>query len=190
MNSEYLFDNEGSDTEIERLEDLLSEFRIKPVPPSLSRAKTKQRRSIFGRYRLAFAVSFASLLVVFLAAGVLVSRLMNRQLPERIKLEKQAIVPEYQNDSPVIDPPTVAAANPVQIVDRTARTKQFPRRIRKTQTTTVTERAKDGTHLTPEELYAYQKLKVALFLAGSKMKIVQDTIDQVDDDQQKGKLIR
>jgi hypothetical protein len=186
MNTEYLFDKEGSDSEVARLEGLLSEFRINPVPPSLSGAKTEQQRSIFSRYKLAFAVSFASLLVVFLAIGVLVSRLTNRQLPERVELGSGVTNQELRNDQNVIVQSPVSEVDPTQIVERAAKIKTSPRRIRRAQTATVAERAKDGTRLTPEELYAYQKLKVALFLAGSKMKIVQDTIDQVDDER-KGK---
>jgi hypothetical protein len=36
--------------------------------------------------------------------------------------------------------------------------------------------------LTKEEQYAYDQLKVALWLTGSKLKVVQDTINRVDDE--------
>ena len=188
MNSQYLFDKEGSDAEIEQLEGLLSEFRIKPVPPSLSRAIRGRRSSIFGRYRLGFALSFASLLVVFLASGVLISRFLNRQLPEYVELDGHAIIQEYRGDLPVTDPLPAAATNATRIADRTVKINNSLRRIRKSQSL-VAKSIKSDPHLTPEELYAYQKLKVALFIAGSQIKIVQDTVDQVNNDQ-KGKLNR
>ena len=34
MNSEYLFEKKGSDPDIERIEDLLSAYRIEPVAPT------------------------------------------------------------------------------------------------------------------------------------------------------------
>ena len=188
MNSQYLFDKEGSDAEIEQLERLLSEFRIKPVPPSLSRARRERRSSIFGRYKMALALSFASLLVAFLAGGVLISRFVNRQLPAYAELDGRAIIQEYRDDSPLIDPLPAAATNPAGIADRAVKSKHYLRRIRKPQSL-VARSTKSDSHLTPEELYAYQKLKVALFIAGSQIKIVQDTVDQVNNDQ-KGKLNR
>ena len=36
MNSEYLFEKKGSDPDIERMEDLLSAYRIEPVAPALA----------------------------------------------------------------------------------------------------------------------------------------------------------
>jgi hypothetical protein len=188
MNSEYLFDKDGSDAEIEQLEGLLSEFRIKPVPPSLSRVKGERRSSLFGRYRLGFALSFASLLVLFLASGILVFKSINRPGTERVELDNQAIVQDFRKDSPVIDPPLVDSTPPAQIEQREVKMMSTRRRIQRPRSL-VAKSAKRVPHLTPEELYAYQKLKVALFIAGSQIKIIQDTVDQVNNDQ-KGKLNR
>ena len=149
MNSEYLFDKEGSDVEIERLEGLLSEFRIKPVPPSLSRARGVQRSSIFGRYRLAFALSFASLLVVFLAGGVLISRFFNRQLPEYVELDGRAIIREYHDDSPVIDPLPAAATNSARVADRTVKMTATRRRIQRPHTLVAGRLARRHHHARP-----------------------------------------
>jgi len=188
MNSEYLFDKEGSDAEIVQLEGLLSEFRIQPVPPSLSRARGEQRRSIFGRYKKAFALSFASLFVVFLAGGILVFRSINRPETERPELDNQAIAQDVRNDSGVIDSPLVDSTDPAQIEHREVKMTSTRRRVQKPHTL-VARSTKSDPHLTPEEMYAYQKLKVALFIAGSQIKIVQDTVDQVNN-YQEGKLNR
>jgi hypothetical protein len=128
--------------------------------------------------------------MLLLVAGVAVLRLSRTQETERVDVNDKVFVQQDLKLSRPVDPPPadpVAVERPHEIA---VRTKLPSPRVRRFRNMTIAVRAKDGTHLTSEELYAYQKLKVALFLAGSQMKIVKDTIDQVDSDQQNGKLNR
>src|SRR5262245_15932350 len=68
MSNTYLFKKEGRDPDIERLEGLLSVYRIEPIPPSLSRADQKAvKEGVLPRLRFSYALMTAALVMVSFA---------------------------------------------------------------------------------------------------------------------------
>ena len=186
MSDEYLFEKQGSDGEIEKLESLLSVYRIEPVVPKLPTAvldKTLNGR--FGWFKFSYGFAFATLVLIFAAA------VTTLQFLDRSAREVTSISPV---ETPEIDRPFVAPSNadqaaidrPTTINETTAEIKNLTRpmpvalhRSRKPAVNNVV--AVKTPRLTKEEKYAYDQLKVALWITGSKLKVVQDTIDRVDD---------
>ena len=186
MSDEYLFDKQGTDGEIERLEKMLSAYRLEPnVPklPNLAPGETSNRR--FGWFRLGYAFAFASLVVV-LAAGVItiqfpggpnkeVTSISPVEIPE---IERPFIAPSA-TDRAAINGPAVNGNSAVDMKKAKKPVLIVLRRFRRPTANNLI--AAKTPRLTKEEKYAYDQLKVALWITGSKLKVVQDTIDRVDD---------
>lgn len=188
MSDAYLFEKEGNNIEIERLEDLLSVYRIEPVVPMLANPVAEtDTASRFGWLRLGYAVAFAALAVTLVSSGIYLRYL------RPANVEMTAISPI---ETPAVErgfvPPTsvdrAAASDPAVTQGDDTTAKPMPvRRI-----TRVVDRrsahapanvsvAAKTPRLTKEEQYAYDQLKVALWITGSKLRVVKDTIDRVDD---------
>jgi len=75
MNSEYLFEKKGSDPDIERMEGLLSAYRIEPVAPALARAEhVEMPQPAHKRFRFVFAYAGAfAVFAVLITAGLATS---------------------------------------------------------------------------------------------------------------------
>jgi hypothetical protein len=182
MNVDYLINKDGSDLEIEQLEAMLSEFRIDPLPPSISRIGHQDRQSIFSRFRISFALGLASVCVVLLATGyVVVNISMSRGNLENSTFSSVPAPVLRKNEVtevPRIGYDPVAEPKPQERRRRHERKLAASRsRLRPVRSETAGNRQK----LTAEERYAYQQVKLALFIAGTKIKIVQNTIDGVDE---------
>jgi hypothetical protein len=181
MKDEYLWSKEGNDREVERLEDLLSEFRFVPgaapkLPPTDS-VSVKQPRRTF-RWVFAFATpAFAALVLAvwfFLPPndGVVRSRVAetnsaarNYQPSDSQPTEITTPAGDRKYSNVRKPPPTM-----VKTVFRSHRTKR--ERI---------ESLVAKNQLSAEEKYAYDRLMLALSIAGTKLKVVQDTIDRKTD---------
>lgn len=188
MSDAYLFEKEGNNIEIERLEDLLSVYRIEPVVPMLANPVAEtDTGSRFGWLRLGYAVAFAALAVTLVSSGIYLRYLrpanveMTAISPIETPAVERGFVPPTSVDRAAASDPAVSQGD-----DTTA--KPMPvRRI-----TRVVDRrsahapanvsvAAKTPRLTKEEQYAYDQLKVALWITGSKLRVVKDTIDRVDD---------
>jgi hypothetical protein len=182
MNDEYLWSKEGNDREIERLEDLLSEFRFVPGPaPKLPTAEgasiIEPRRSFRWVFALATPAFAAFLFAVwfFLPANesAVQSRVIgtasaaqNYQPSASQPVELTAVTTGDRKDSNLRK--RVPAV--VKTVFRSHRSKR--ERI---------ESLVAKNQLSAEEKYAYDRLMLALSIAGTKLKVVQDTIDRKSD---------
>jgi hypothetical protein len=186
MNNDYLFEKKGSDEEIEQIEAALSVYRVDPVAPSLSRAAIIEKPGpALGRFRSLFPHAFAFGLLVVLAliaiSAVWLGRGTTSEItavsPAEIIAPATTSVPLIARDQPpasAVKKPTTVDAKPKQFVP--IATNQKPQLARFVQRKSAAK-----PRLTQEEQYAYDQVKVALWLAGSKLKVVQDTIDRTGD---------
>jgi hypothetical protein len=186
MNNDYLFEKKGSDAEIELLEAAMSVYRVDPVAPSLSRAAIVEKAGpAFGRFRSLFPHAFAfglfAVLALIAISAVWLGRGTTNEItavsPAEIIAPATTSVPLIARDQPpahAVKKPTTVEVKPKQFVPiATNKKPQLAKFIQRKSTA--------KPRLTQEEQYAYDQLKVALWLAGSKLKVVQDTIDRTGD---------
>lgn len=175
MNEEYLWSKKGGDTEIEKLEDLLSEFRYVPDRAAVSNVVESPSKR---KFAWIFAFATPAFGAVLLAAWFLVPN-------SEVTIQTRSESPTVQNFAASSDQPSTAVAinkplakSPATIVpiasDTIVKTVYRPRRMKKSEVRTLTA----STKLTTEEKYAYDRLMLALSIAGTKLKVVQDTIDR------------
>jgi len=181
MNETYLFDKTGSDSEIEQLEKLLTVYRIEPVFPAFSRAAAVERKPAL------------SLQVVFGSALTLAALILWLGIGAAVYLNRTPIVAVEVKNDPVVEQPVRSIAEPSNsVVETKSPLSRVERRRRsitpkpaKSASVRKVTKAKTPTSefakLTPEERHAYNEVLVALWLTGSKLKVVQDTINRVDD---------
>jgi hypothetical protein len=186
MNSEYLFSKKGSDVEIERMEDLLSVYRIEPVPPALKRTVAAEEHSTRQGFRFLFAYigAIASLATIVITAVMVVN--WQTDTPKDVTAISPAVVisPALSGDNSTAaystgESTTTSAPKPIEPARRAAIRTSYARASR--PVTRFQRRVLAAPKLTAEEKYAYEQVKVALYLAGSKLKMVQDTIDRTGD---------
>lgn len=188
MSDDYLFDRKGRDPAVEGLEDLLKSYRIDPITPKVSRARIIDlpgKRSSW--FRLHYAVGFASVALVVVAAIASV---------RYIESSRTDYVANSPKESPAIDLPIPNGTLSVAIIDdgrelitkppatssaEVSQPAKLSDRVRPRPLVAKGFAAK-GPKLTKQEKYAYDQLMVALWITGSKLKVVQDTIDRVDDE--------
>jgi len=185
MNNDYLFEKQGNDREIEMLEETLSVYRITPVAPTLKRTAIAEKpEQPFHSFRFLFTyaavlVSFAVLVIVGFSALWFV-----RRPADVTALSPAEVITPATTTEPAIalEGPTAPAIKKPSHVE--TKQKQFvqTRADRKPQFAKFIQRnAPAKPRLTQEEKYAYEQVKLALWLAGSKLKVVQDTIDRTGD---------
>lgn len=186
MNREYLFSKEGSDDEIERMEDLLSVYRIAPVAPALKRAAAAEEHSTRPGFRFLFAyIGVIGSLAAVVIVAIAVVTWQDRKSAEVTAISPAVVISpvttgdgsesEYPSGGSIKDPPEKSAgtARPVMVKTAYTRNSRLESKFQRHVATMP--------KLTAEEKYAYEQVKVALFLAGSKLKVVQDTIDRADE---------
>ena len=182
MREEYLWSKKGSDGEVERLEDLLSEFRYIPDRPFASPiANSEADRDAPRRFR--WVIAFAAPAFATLTLGVwFVFQTSEGSLRARVQIsEKQessilsAVEPFTENTS--ITEATVSKKASRKPTSTIVKTVFRPRATKRPPIDTLTAVNK----LTSEEKYAYDRLMLALSIAGNKLKVVQDTIDRKSD---------
>lgn len=189
MNNDYLWEKKGSDAEIEGLEDLLSGFKYQPVePPMLSPVLVlnEPARMPWWKFSLAFAVP--ACLLVAITVGFLVTRLGNE--PSATIISSGPRSPEVVGqEMPALKEPDVSKIDEKRIekieVPSNVKTVFIPRSKTETQRPTRAKyrqikRSKIET-LTAEERFAYDQLKLALSITGSKLKVVSDTVNRTED---------
>jgi hypothetical protein len=186
MNDEYLWNKTGSDHEIERLENALAAYRYgEVVVPVLPRAETATRSASLPFWRITWrGLSFAAF-----AAVISIAALAWLQISRDAPIVAPDIVFVSGPETPLTDGPVAPTTQEIRISEPPGRryrngsgkinptTASVIRRVR-----TKDSAPKDSVAaLSDEEKYAYHQLMLALSITGSKLKIVQDTIDGTED---------
>ena len=175
MNDEYLWQKTGDDAEIRRLEEMLAVFRYRETaPPAIA---VPVGRSWIRPWRFPFAVTAAGFAGLLLVAGVWLN------FPGQSGSDVTFIYHPSTSQDPVPTEIKVPAppeqSEPPSPAGRTRReieptTVSVPRRAatRSRKTRTVV--------LTRQEREAYEQVLLALSISSSKINIVRDTINGVD----------
>lgn len=174
MNDEYLWQKTGEDPEIERLEKALAVFRYREAPaaaPVVTLPDVRPRR-----WPISLAFAFASVVAVaiLVAAWFQISRktIDTRIAPEVASLPERtsSFMDEQENTGDLPER---------KIAHNERRPKINLKRALVHRRTKLKDRTPSDSiaALTPEERHAYRQLMLALSITGSKLKIVQDTID-------------
>jgi hypothetical protein len=190
MKEEYLWDKTGQDFEIERLENALQVFRYKEnAPPALpARVLPFKKENPRRMFRLAFAFAACAAFVI-ISLGV-----WFQFSPEKIEVAKDsAETTAPQIEKKVSDEISVKKQNDL-VIEKVEKRKQSVEqnavRIRKIVPTNVrqnnliarsVEAKKSAVKLTKEEKYAYDQLMLALSITGSKLRLVTDKIEGVEE---------
>lgn len=188
MKNDYLWDGQGSDPEIEKLETALSAFRYAETdPPELPADNiiVVGRQQPRGRFGFIYAFSAAVILLGFVG---LTFRMMSsksdnaavRPIGTALPVSNEQIVNTAKsNPAPFVSSqsdktsPALKTVKAVQITNRPKTNKPL---------LASTRAAKEpDVKLTTEEKYAYRQLMLALSITGSKLKQVHETIDRIEE---------
>lgn len=196
MKEDYLWDKTGSDAEIEKLENALQVFRYKETAPPEIPAKVvsfpvqRQRKNF--RFALAAAACIA-FGVISLGVWFQILKInMNPQVDvaETNKPQDEAVLPDKTFVAESFS--TQTPDNPV-VVKNEISAQSFERKIVKVRKSApAVSRKKDikiqtakrttpAVKLTDEEQFAYNQLMLALSITSSKLKIVKDKIEGLDE---------
>lgn len=174
MNDEYLWQKTGDDPEIRKLENALAEFRYRDCdPPVLPVALTQPA---IRRWRFPFAFAATGFAAVVIAAGAWFQASNIRHDNEIVFIYHPAdAAPGQVEPVPATQPP------PAPLKEQFQKTRGLVR----ASVTKTPKRAnpKNGRTavLTKEERYAYERLLLALSISSSKINIVRNTINGVDE---------
>jgi hypothetical protein len=185
MNEEYLWSKKGSDPEIEKLEMILREFRFEPGPAPVALPAAHSGVSAFFAYRLTWISAVASPSFALVLFGFwLFAWNTNGDLQPR----SQQVVPtqtEIQNEIGIGGPIRIKSEENIKAKPRAPSLRSGPRYVktvyRSKKTKADPSELLTAMNLTSEEKYAYDRLMLALSIAGTKLKVVQDTIDRNGD---------
>lgn len=191
MNEEYLWNKTGEDAEIEKLENALKAFRYRETAPPAVRAEQLAFEERPPRRRwFPFVFAFASAAALILLAFVFLFELSTKQV-EEAKNFNEITVPKFEEKTETKNPveeTSIIPAENIEIEKSIVQPKIVKVRhtvhISKPLTKTIarkTETKKSSVKLTDEEKYAYGQLMLALSITGSKLKIVQDKIQNIDE---------
>ena len=177
MNDEYLWQKTGEDPETMELEKALAVFRYREDDPpavAFAEAPTPARR---WRFALAFAApAFAAAVIAAVVWFPIGSRIQDSDVTfvnqtDPVIHESPALDP-----SPVA-PPQLPARQSVRRVDLQPTIASLKRR----PAVKAHSKKTDTAVLTKEERYAYQQLMLALSISSSKLNVVRDAINGVED---------
>lgn len=187
MKEDYLWDKTGEDFEIEKLENALAVFRYRETDAPALPAKIIpfERKAPRGFFRLAFALSGAATLIAVCLPGVWF-QLAGGKI-ESAKNSAETVAP------PIEKKDSIESSNG-SIAEEAETPKQFvePKvvKIRKniaptTRPNNLTARKikskKPAVRLTEEEIYAYDQLMLALSITSSKLRLVKDKVDNIEE---------
>jgi hypothetical protein len=197
MNEDYLWDKTGNDPEIEMLENALQAFRYKETAaPALPVEVLPFKKEAPPRKKFQFAFAIAACLAFgILALGVWFQVLRNdmpidKQLAE-VKPQENAILPEIKTVDD-FQPVSNEATSPVKKLEISKLSSEkkiikirktlppvTPRREVKAPNSKSTK--PPAVRLTEEEQYAYNQLMTALSITSSKLKLVKEKVEGMDD---------
>jgi hypothetical protein len=197
MKEDYLWDKTGTDPEIEKLEIALQAFRYQEsIAPALPAKVVSLKKEPFYGFRFALAAAAC------VAFGILALAVWFQVLRNNIEVNDTVakVNTTEQNITSLPDSYSAAVDNqPVKNADKTAVekikfTKRFSapkiKRSDKTsallaqQNETRAQKIKNAApeiRLTKEEKFAYDQLMLALSITSSKLKIVKDKVEGLDE---------
>ena len=199
MKEDYLWDKTGEDEGIAQLENALAAFRYQETaPPELPQkvfTLEKSPRKSFFRFVFPAFAAFASVLVILSVAWF---QLSSDKTPLVEIVGKTDVVNRAQKtagDSFIAPREPVAPVAPVIAINPPEDRKSFtvPKIFKARQLNAPAARRRENVAarskkfvepeepLTKEEQYAYDQLMLALTITGSKLKIVQDTINGIEE---------
>ena len=182
MNEEYLWSKKGSDREIETFESLLSEFRFKEGPPPELPASNIVNVGSQFKNRFSWAALFATAAAAVVLGVIWIARstgdgnvdVANTPAPTSSVSSGNENRTEATNSyGPPVQKASLRSLKRPRFVKTIFRTR---REMRNPQPTVA-----KAENLTRDERYAYDRLMLALSITGSKLKVVQDTIDRKSD---------
>lgn len=186
MKSDYLWDKSGGDAEIEGLERLLSGFKYEPTAPPrpAAVAVNEPARTPWWKFSLAFAVPACLLFAVALgfwatqpgkldssSASIGTQSMQNIQEEKLGSIQPNVGPADKENTKSEVPKPVKTVFVPAAKSNSWRVTNTKHRQTRRLQTET----------LTAEEKFAYDQLKLALSITGSKLKVVSDTVNRAED---------
>lgn len=191
MNEEYLWNKTGEDAEIEKLENALKAFRYKETAPPAILAKQLVFEKTAPRRRwFPFVFAFASSVAVIIFAFVFLFDFSTKQIEEAKniseisapKIEEKSVVKNSTEESKITLIGKIETAKP-SVQPKIAKIRQFGQlaKVSNKQTARKIEAKKPSVKLTDEEKYAYDQLMLALSITGSKLKIVQNKLQNIDE---------
>lgn len=185
MNDEYIWQKTGEDPEVMRLEKALAAFRYRETaPPALPVVVTPPRTL---RWRFPLVITTAAFAALVIAVGTWFQVTGQKDDYELIFIHHPAV--EESEKPAVQETPTVQPVSPPvrQPVRRTHRVVQsaaasMPRRpiLR-----TTSSRKPVPPILSKQERYAYERLLLALSISSSKINIVRNTINGVEENEKR-----
>lgn len=169
MNEEYLWNRQGDDDDITRLEEILSAFKY--VPTAAPTIQTSRGRGWLWR---AIPISGAAVLAI----AVIVWSIGIRR-PQSVAVSEAPQVVAVVEKMPVVTKGEAVTTNPM--------TADKPRMLRAVYNPrgAVAPTLKQSSRSTPvtftaEEKQAYQQVLLALYITGSQLKSVNDAIDGIE----------
>jgi hypothetical protein len=167
MNDQYLWNGQGTSSEIEKLESLLTDFRYQPVPPpALPKAASRWWQA------LRFAPVIATVAAAVLISGwavVLSTKTLDAPGPTANETVASAAPEET-----TLGPRPIAPVTQKPIVTHALFVQRPSRRIRPAAA------KKPPITLTAEEKNAYDQVVLALFITGKQLRSVHDTISSME----------
>ena len=208
MKQDYLWDKTGEDPEIEKLENALLAFRyqeteLPALPAKIIPFEQQSTRKFFRFFRLSFAfASFASLVTVSFGVWFLFSSGKTEIASNTTQTEAAQTVGTVANENQIKKRDEFAIKDNLAVKDidlsigkgevskqsverKTLKVKNItPGTARKNKEITIAEKteAKSSTvKLTKDEKYAYDQLMLALSITSSKLKLVKDKVEGVEE---------
>lgn len=193
MKNDYLWDKTGDDPEIKRFEEILAVYRhTETAPPLFAAEIAAPAMEPARRWRLSFSFAFAAAAFAAIVVAIGISLIAPRsgggetaKNPGSIStptIESDIAGPVDENHNVTTVPEKTAVpshaperqtANPLRTALRSRRQPALPSKQ------SIAGQRYDA--LTGDEKYAYGQLMLALSITGSKLKVVQDTIDRIED---------
>lgn len=189
MKEDYLWNKKGHDAEIEKLENMLSQFRCQETSaPAIVSEKVLTvekcpKRKLFS---FSFAFAFASCAAFMLILLGVWFQISNRNF-ENVNDLSKSITPEVKID---LTEKTYKIIKPIEIIEAPekvekpvfikAKIQKPEKKIVSQKTIYIEETSKvpktQTVKLTEEEQYAYDQLMLALSITSSKLKMVKDKV--------------
>jgi hypothetical protein len=188
MNDDYLWDKSGDDAEIKRLEETLAVFRYQETAAPAVEQATESNNGRF-RWRFSFALAFAASVAIAITGGTWLWQSDNLLMQDgNLIAAGSKTEPQNATKAEISTPPTTPEIStaPATQVNVTQSQKREPVRVvhraspRKTKKLNYFAKRTDKVELTREEKNAYDQVLLALSITSSKLKIVQDKVNGVE----------
>lgn len=188
MKEDYLWDKTGEDAEIQALENALKAFRCtETAPPELPQKVFTLKKSNGRRFFRKLGFGFAAFAAVVALFSVIWFQAANNKIPvaETVAEINAPPADDKIGNEEIIKTPEIA---PVENPQRAAKPGVVKARQKSAPIINVnkavlrdTKPKEPAETLTAEEKYAYDQLMLALSITGSKLRIVKDKINGIED---------